>query len=123
MQNIDRILANLNVLRCIRKRDGKGWSMSGYMSAISNMKYVMRTKKKHVTMDDLTSPPIAGATIMNHILMIEASGDDLPEVKRALEKSDATFETAYNEYKSLYRWGWLRRLVDLSTRVGRRRLL
>lgn len=123
MREVDRILANLNGMRCIRKREGNGWGMSGYTSAIRNIEYVVRTNPKRVTMDDLTSPPIAGPKIMNHILMIEATGDDLPDVKRALEQSDAAIQDAYNEYKPASRWGWLRRLMDLSALVGRRRLL
>ena len=123
MLDVDRILANLNVMRCVRKHERRGWSVNGYLTAIRNIEYVVRTKQRSVTIDDLTSPPVAGARIMNHILAIGATKDDLPDVKRALEQPEATFRDAYNAYRPPSRRGWLNRLMDLIARIGRRRLL
>lgn len=124
--DVERILANLNVLRCVRKLERKGWSVSGYQDAIQNIEHLVRTKPSgQVTMHDLTTPPIAGARIMSHLLTIVATKDDLPDVKRALqdggdEEAVATYRTAYAAHtrpSPAPRWRWL---WWLSMGTGRR---
>lgn len=123
--DIKRILANLNVLRCVRKFERKGWSVSGYQDAIQNIEHLVRTKPhRQVTMCDLTTPPVAGVRIMSHLLTIVATKDDLPDVKRALQDGGdeesvviyrAAYAAAHTKPTPVPRWSWFRWL-SMNTR-------
>ena len=128
--SVERILANLNVMRCIRSHERRGWSVSGYETAIRNIERVTQAKQRHLTLNDLVTPPVAGSRIMTHILTIGATNTDLPDVRRVLNQSneddDATtaYRSAYATYKPTpSRWRWLQWLMGTSAHIGCRRLL